>query len=102
VSDENVITRSRIRAVYPTEQLPEVSTAREDLLMTDPFEDPNANYFVLVNEEGQHSLWPAFAEVPGGWDVAFGEAGRQECLDFIEKSWVDMRPNSLIAAMQED
>jgi len=25
--------------------------------------------------------------VPGGWDVIFGEDGRQECLDFIEKNW---------------
>ena len=30
-----------------------------------PFEDPDANYLVLVNDEGQHSLWPVFAAVPG-------------------------------------
>jgi MbtH protein len=71
-------------------------------MMSNPFEDPTANYLVLVNAEGQHSLWPTFAEVPDGWDVAFGEAGRQECLDFIEKSWTDMRPKSLIAAMHLD
>jgi len=68
--------------------------------MTNPFENPTANYLVLVNAEGQHSLWPTFVDVPDGWTVAFGEAGRQECIDFIEKSWVDMRPNSLIAAME--
>ncbi|MFB7668159.1 MbtH family protein [Kitasatospora sp. NPDC056138] len=68
--------------------------------MSNPFEDPNATYFVLVNAEGQHSLWPAFAEVPEGWDIAFGEAGREECLEFTEKSWTDMRPKSLVAAMQ--
>ncbi|MFE6702465.1 MULTISPECIES: MbtH family protein [Streptomyces] len=68
--------------------------------MSNPFEDPNATYFVLVNAEGQHSLWPAFAEVPEGWDKAFGEASREECLEFTEKSWTDMRPKSLVAAMQ--
>ncbi|MFI9274906.1 MbtH family protein [Kitasatospora sp. NPDC052896] len=68
--------------------------------MTNPFEDPEASYKVLVNEEGQHSLWPVFVEVPGGWTVVFGEAGRTECLEYIEKSWTDMRPKSLIAAME--
>jgi MbtH protein len=69
---------------------------------TNPFEDPDAKYFVLINDEGQHSLWPVFAEVPAGWEVIFGEDGRQECLDFIEKNWTDMRPKSLIKAMAED
>jgi MbtH protein len=69
--------------------------------MTNPFEDPDASYLVLINDEGQHSLWPVFADVPDGWQVAFGEAGRQECLDFIEESWTDMRPKSLIKAMED-
>jgi MbtH protein len=69
---------------------------------TNPFEDPDAKYLVLINDEGQHSLWPVFADVPAGWEVIFGEDGRQECLDFIEKNWTDMRPNSLIRQMDAD
>jgi MbtH protein len=69
--------------------------------VTNPFEDPDASYFVLINEEGQHSLWPIFADVPDGWEVIFGEAGRQDCIDFIEESWRDMRPKSLIKAMED-
>jgi MbtH protein len=69
---------------------------------TNPFEDPDAKYLVLINDEGQHSLWPVFADVPDGWEVIFGQDGRQECLDFIEKNWTDMRPNSLIRQMEAD
>jgi MbtH protein len=69
--------------------------------VTNPFDDPDAGYVVLVNDEGQHSLWPVTADVPHGWGVTFGEAARQECLDFIEESWRDMRPKSLIEAMGE-
>jgi MbtH protein len=69
---------------------------------TNPFEDEDANYFVLINDEGQHSLWPVFADVPDGWTVIFGEDKRQACLDFIEKNWTDMRPNSLIRQMEAD
>jgi MbtH protein len=67
--------------------------------MTNPFEDNEGSYLVLVNAEGQHSLWPAFAEVPDGWRVTFGEAGRQACLDHIEATWTDLRPLSLVRSM---
>lgn len=70
--------------------------------MANPFEDPDANYLVLVNDEGQHSLWPIFVDVPKGWKSVFGEAGRQECLDYIEENWTDLRPKSLIEAMEKD
>jgi MbtH protein len=69
---------------------------------TNPFEDEDANYFVLINDEGQHSLWPVFADVPDGWEIIFGEDKRQACLDFIEKNWTDMRPKSLIRQMEAD
>lgn len=69
--------------------------------MTNPFEDPEADYLVLVNDEGQHSLWPAFAEVPAGWTVAFGPDKRRPCLDHVEANWTDLRPRSLIEAMGE-
>lgn len=62
-----------------------------------PFEDESASFFVLVNDEGQHSLWPARNDVPAGWSVVHGEASRAECLEFVESSWVDMRPKSLQA-----
>lgn len=70
--------------------------------MVNPFEDPQADYRVLVNDEGQHSLWPDFAPVPAGWEVIHGPAARQECAEFVERSWTDMRPRSLAAAFGED
>ncbi|MFD0025492.1 MbtH family protein [Streptomyces sp. NPDC058382] len=68
-------------------------------MATNPFENDDARYFVLVNEENQHSLWPAFAEVPAGWTVVHGEDSRQACLDHINENWTDMRPRSLAVAM---
>jgi MbtH protein len=65
--------------------------------MTNPFEDPEASYLVLINDEGQYSLWPAHTTVPAGWLVAFQKNTRQACLDYINQNWTDMRPKSLIA-----
>jgi MbtH protein len=69
------------------------------LMATNPFEDEKATYYVLVNAENQHSLWPAFAEVPAGWTVVHGQDNRQGCLDYVNENWTDMRPRSLAAAM---
>ena len=67
--------------------------------MSNPFEDNDGSYRVLVNAENQHSLWPLFAPVPAGWTEVHGPATRAECLDYVERNWVDMRPASLVAQM---
>ena len=63
------------------------------------FDDDNATFVVLVNDEDQHSLWPTFADTPAGWRVAFGEASRADCLQYVEENWSDIRPKSLIEAL---
>jgi len=68
--------------------------------MSNPFDDNEGTFLVLVNDEGQHSLWPQFASVPAGWDVHFGPDNRQACLDYVEANWTDMRPRSLVEAMR--
>ena len=67
--------------------------------MTNPFEDPDGTYLVLVNAENQHSLWPSALDVPPGWALTFGPSNRQACLDHVEATWTDMRPKSLADAM---
>jgi len=68
--------------------------------MTNPFEDADGVYLVLVNAENQHSLWPAEIDVPAGWSVVHGRDTRQGCLDYVEQHWTDLRPASLAHARQ--
>lgn len=50
---------------------------------------------VVTNPEEQYSIWPKEREVPDGW-VAVGPAGsKEDCLDYIERVWTNMRPRSL-------
>jgi MbtH protein len=67
--------------------------------MTNPFEDENGTYIVLINDEGQYSLWPDSIDVPAGWTTVYEPASRQACLDYINQNWTDMRPRSLINMM---
>ncbi|MCG8915319.1 MbtH family protein [Actinokineospora sp. PR83] len=69
--------------------------------MTNPFEDNDGTYLVLVNAENQHSLWPAFAEVPAGWAVAHDSDTRAGCLAYVEEHWTDLRPASLVRQTTE-
>ncbi|KIF03487.1 hypothetical protein PL81_23960 [Streptomyces sp. RSD-27] len=71
-------------------------------MSTNPFDDGDGRFHVLVNDEDQHSLWPVFAEVPPGWRVVFGEADRAACLEYVERNWTDLRPRSLREAMAAD
>ncbi len=67
--------------------------------MTNPFENDDSEYLVLVNDEGQYSLWPATTDVPDGWRSVRPADSRQGSLDHIEQNWTDMRPLSLVRKM---
>ncbi len=63
-----------------------------------PFDDDSGTFYALVNDEEQFSLWPAFQPVPAGWTIVFGSpdgAARQAVVDWIDKTWTDLRPRSL-------
>jgi MbtH protein len=50
---------------------------------------------VVVNAEGQYSLWPADHNTPQGWTVVGGEVLDEDGLAYIKQVWTDMRPISL-------
>jgi MbtH protein len=68
-------------------------------MSTNPFDDEDGQFYVLVNDEEQYSLWPTFAQVPAGWRIVFGAEDRRRCVDYVDATWTDMRPRSLREAM---
>lgn len=65
--------------------------------MTNPFDVPDADYLVLRNTQRQHSLWRAGTAVPEGWALAHGPATRAECLAYVRRHWIDLRPADVAA-----
>ncbi len=49
--------------------------------------DDESRHVVVVNEQGQYSLWPAVRELPGGWRAVGEPKSRAECLAYIETVW---------------
>jgi len=52
-------------------------------------------YIVVVNHDGQYSIWPAGDSVPAGWSDAGVRGSRHHCLEHISRVWTDMRPKNL-------
>jgi MbtH protein len=49
-------------------------------------------YKVVINQEEQYSIWPADRENAQGWREVGKQGPKQECLDYINEVWKDMRP----------
>ena len=56
-------------------------------------------YLVVMNEEGQYSIWRADRECPLGWRAEGMRGSKPDCLAHIGEVWRDMRPMSLRRAM---
>lgn len=61
--------------------------------------EDNRMYRAVVNHEEQYSIWPMNRDLPSGWREAGKSGTKQECLQYIEEVWTDMRPLSLRKAM---
>jgi MbtH protein len=55
----------------------------------------NPQYKVVVNDEGQYSIWAVDRPNPDGWRDAPKNGSKSECLAYIKEVWTDMRPLSL-------
>ena len=52
-------------------------------------------YEVVVNDEEQHSIWPANREIPAGWRAVGVRASKARALDHIARVWPDITPLSV-------
>ena len=64
------------------------------------FDDEGRVFRVTLNHEEQYSIWPADRPLPPGWRDAGKTGPKQECLDYVNEVWTDMRPLSLRLHMQ--
>lgn len=59
------------------------------------FDREDTVFKVVVNHEEQYSIWPDYKPIPKGWREVGKNGLKQECLEYIEQVWTDMRPLSL-------
>jgi MbtH protein len=59
----------------------------------------DCEFDVVVNDQGQYSIWPTFHDIPAGWHAVGVRGNRQTCCDYIDRTWTDLRPRRLREAM---
>lgn len=64
-------------------------------------QEDTRDYVVVMNHEEQYSIWPKGKRMPAGWRSVGKEGRKAECLEYIDQTWVDMRPLSLRKKMDE-
>lgn len=62
---------------------------------------PPAAFQVVLDIEEQFSIWPTSRRLPAHWKSVDVQGTLEDCLDYIERLWVDMRPLSLRKHMAE-
>lgn len=57
--------------------------------------DDKDMFVVVVNHEEQYAIWPANKSIPEKWREVGIKADKEQCLAYIRRVWVDMRPLSV-------
>jgi MbtH protein len=57
-------------------------------------------YLVLINDEEQYSIWPARKAIPAGWKDVGVSGPKDECLEYIDRTWTDITPRSVRESLQ--
>ena len=57
-------------------------------------DEAEVNYQVVLNHEGQFSIWLADEALPAGWTAEGKVGSKEECLQHIAAVWTDLRPAS--------
>ncbi|SFD47704.1 MbtH family protein [Paracidovorax konjaci] len=70
-------------------------------MSTSCFDREDETFIVLINHEGQYSIWPHWKTVPDGWTSIEGVRGdKKTVVAYVDEVWTDMRPQSLRDWMQ--
>ncbi len=62
-------------------------------------DNENTEFLVVINDQQQYSIWPAFKDVPAGWKETGMRDKKAQCLEYINEHWLDMRPQDLRDAL---
>ncbi len=46
---------------------------------SNPFDNPQGQFYILRNDQQQYSLWPAHCDLPAGWTVACPPQSAEAC-----------------------
>lgn len=59
---------------------------------SNPFDNPQGQFYILQNAQQQFSLWPQHCALPEGWAVIGEPQPQQACNDWLAAHWTTLTP----------
>lgn len=60
---------------------------------SNPFDNPQGQFAILRNDQGQYSLWPQQCELPAGWRVVCEPLPQDACQQWLAENWQTLVPS---------
>lgn len=75
---------------------------RQELSMefTNPFDNPQGQFYILQNSQRQFSLWPQQCALPEGWQVVCEPQSQEACQQWLESRWTTLVPQHYAVARE--
>lgn len=59
---------------------------------SNPFDNPQGQFYLLQNAHKQFSLWPQHCALPAGWDIICEPQSQQACNEWLTAHWTTLTP----------
>lgn len=59
---------------------------------SNPFDNPQGQFYILCNDQLQFSLWPQHCALPQGWSVACPPQPLEACNAWLAANWSTLTP----------
>ncbi|MGW6919494.1 MbtH family NRPS accessory protein [Kitasatospora sp. NPDC054939] len=76
---------------------PHTPRTRDEKTETQMDDSGPEQWSVLVNDAGQHGLFPADLEPPAGWRPTGHRGTRESGIEYVDRHWTDLRPRAVHA-----
>ncbi|MBJ3815407.1 MbtH family NRPS accessory protein [Shimwellia pseudoproteus] len=64
---------------------------------SNPFDDPQGQFYILENATREYSLWPAHCPIPAGWQMVRPPEAQAQCVAWLADNWQTLAPQAWIA-----
>ncbi|EGT4254477.1 MbtH family protein [Citrobacter amalonaticus] len=67
---------------------------------SNPFDNPQGQFYILRNSQQQFSLWPQHCALPAGWQVACEPQSQEACQQWLERHWTTLIPGHFAVSQE--
>ncbi|ABV13685.1 TPA: MbtH family protein [Citrobacter koseri] len=67
---------------------------------SNPFDNPQGQFYILQNPQRQFSLWPQLCSLPAGWQVVCEPQSQALCQQWLDAHWTTLTPAHYAAAQE--